>query len=165
MSVESLSRALNVPDVTQPERLVLVGIANHDGDGGAWPSIATLARYSCVKERAVQTTISAMVAKGWLRVQVNAGGNRNTRDDRRPNLYEIIWDALPRGAVHDTPSAPRGAIQRADGVQPVAPEPSLEPSTPPTPRRRHRPPEREWRPYDDEPLTPEQQAEKYGVEP
>lgn len=166
MSIESVARALLVPGLTQAERLVLVGIANHDGDGGAWPSIKTLAGYSCVSERAVQMTIASMRDKGWLIVHRNQGGTLHTRSDRRPNWYEIVWDALPqRDEAHFTPSVERGEVQRVHGVKPTSPEPSLEPSIPPYPPKRHRrSPQREWRPYDDQPLSPEQIAEKYGCE-
>lgn len=136
MSIESVSRALNVIGPTPAERLVLIGIANHDGDGGAWPSIETLARYSCVKPRAVQTTISQMRSKGWIDVEVNGGGDRRTRPDRRPNAYVILWTAIERDAADDTPS--RDATQRADGVQPIAPEPSLNHPSPLPPKRKQR---------------------------
>ena len=46
MSVESISWALRVQELTPTDKLVLIGIANHDGDGGSWPSIATLAMYA-----------------------------------------------------------------------------------------------------------------------
>ena len=42
MSIELMSLVLH-HSVAQPtHKLILLGIANHQGDGGAWPSIETL---------------------------------------------------------------------------------------------------------------------------
>lgn len=70
-------------------KLVALGIANHDGDGGAWPTIATLARYANVSPRAVQKSIGDLVALGEIAVRRQAGGQADYDDGRRPNLYEI----------------------------------------------------------------------------
>lgn len=119
-------------------RLVLLGIANHDGDGGSWPSVATLARYANVSERAVQDALASLQRLGELVVQRNAGGTHTTRNDRRPNRYLItlddgVQDTAPRDPDGVQPDALRGAGQRADGVNAPAPEPSIEPSTTPSP--------------------------------
>lgn len=71
-------------------KLVLLGIANHDGDGGAWPSQATLARYANVSERAVRDAVEQLVGLGEVIVKYKGGGMRD--DTRRPNLYELrLW--------------------------------------------------------------------------
>lgn len=119
MSVESLSWALNTPGVSAAERLVLVGIANHDGDGGAWPSMSTLARYACVTERSVQRTIGGLVAKGFVSVGQNEGGTFGTRRDRRPNRY-----VLHKRGDTDVGSSSRGDAGGVHGVTPTSPEPS-----------------------------------------
>lgn len=72
------------------EKLVLLGIANHAGDGGSFPKVETLARYANVTERAVQTAIAKLVSTGELLVERNAGGTRRTRPDARPNLYTLL---------------------------------------------------------------------------
>ncbi len=69
------------------DKLVLLGIANHAGDGGSYPKVETLAKYANVTERAVQTAIAKLVRTGELLVERNAGGSRRTRPDARPNLY------------------------------------------------------------------------------
>ncbi|HEY7823512.1 MAG TPA: helix-turn-helix domain-containing protein [Acidimicrobiia bacterium] len=147
MSIESIAICLHHSRAAKTEKLVLLGIANHDGDGGAWPSVATLARYANCSERHVQRAIQSLVELGEIRVVDQAGGNDETRRDRRPNLYKVLVrcpadcdgssqhrtrgdaDGTPSNGV--TESTERGDISDADGVTPVSPEPSLEPSKKP----------------------------------
>lgn len=143
MSVESMALVLRHSRSKGTDKVVLIGIANHDGDGGAWPAIATLARYANVSERTVQRSIESLVALGELEVLENAGGKAGMRADRRPNLYRITLDEVtptsPRQGHGVTSLTPRGDIPDAHGVTPTSPEPSLEPSkekTPPSPRER-----------------------------
>ncbi|HEY0188166.1 MAG TPA: helix-turn-helix domain-containing protein [Cellulomonas sp.] len=91
MSVESIALVLNHSRARGTAKLVLLGIANHDGDGGSWPTIATLARYAGgVDERTVRRSIGELEALGEIVVHVNGGGGRSTRNDQRPNLYELL---------------------------------------------------------------------------
>jgi hypothetical protein len=70
MSVEAISWALNLAPVPayrggQPSsacKFVLVGLANHAGPGGtgAFPSVATLVRYTALSEQTVPGS-----ARGW----------------------------------------------------------------------------------------------------
>lgn len=131
MSVESMSLVLNHSRAEGTDKLVLLGIANHDGDGGSWPSIATLARYANKGERAVIRSLRRLETMGELMTHRNAGGTHRTRPDRRPNRYEIT---ISTGGVHGVSSATgrdpsRGVVQRAHGVSSTTPEPSLEPSS------------------------------------
>lgn len=169
MSIEAVARALNVEGVTPAERLVLIGIANHDGDGGAWPSISTLARYACVTPRNVQKTIRQMEAKGWLQVQRNAGGTLQTGPHVRPNRYLIAWSKFSTGVSPTTGGRKSTGVSPTTGdpLSPTTPEPSIEPSGgkfpsqtgPRAARGRHR----EIRPYD----VPAEEAEvieaRYGI--
>ena len=83
-----MTKAFKVVGLKPSEKLLLLGIANHDGDGGAWPSEkATLAMYVGIKERQIRYLIAALVEKGLVTVRVNKGGNADTRTDRRPNSY------------------------------------------------------------------------------
>lgn len=153
MSVEAIAVCLHHSRAAKTDKLVLLGIANHDGDGGAWPSVATLARYANCSERHVQRAIANLVDLGELQVVRQRGGNEGTRADRRPNLYRVRVSCPPncdgstqhrlRGDAGDTPfdgatkQAQRGDISDTHGVTPVSPEPSLEPSDKPlaaTPR-------------------------------
>lgn len=71
-------------------KLVLIGIANHAGDGGAWPTVDTLAHYANVEPRAVQKALTKLVSLGEVRVHVQAGGTHDMDDSRRPNRYDIL---------------------------------------------------------------------------
>lgn len=125
------------------DKLVLLGIANHDGDGGAWPSVTTLAKYANISERSVQKCIEKLIALNEITRHINKGGNANTRGDRRPNRYDILvrcpkeCDGSTRHGVNLTTQ--RGEPQDNDGVNLSAErgesgftltihKPSLEPS-------------------------------------
>jgi len=98
------------------DKLVLLGIANHDGDGGAWPSVATLARYANVAPRNVQAAINRLVARGEVERERQAGGTHKTPSYSRPNLYHIKVVCPPecdRSAQH--------RINRADPMTPASP--------------------------------------------
>lgn len=91
MSFEAMTVVLNHSRSKGTDRNVLIGIANHMGDGGAWPSIATLCRYAGgVEERTVQRSIAALVKLGELAVYPQQGGNRATPNGRRTNRYEVL---------------------------------------------------------------------------
>lgn len=127
-------------------RLVLISIANHDGEGGSWPSIATIARESRKSESTVRRAIKDLVDLGELVVHLNDGGTHKTRADRRPNRYELTIDpgndgVSPvtgrdpgRGVICDSPSESDGVSSTTPrGVTAVTPEPSLTTHNPPTP--------------------------------
>lgn len=149
MSIEAMACVLHHSTLGGTPKLVLLGIANHQGDGGAWPTVATLAKYAHADERTVQRAIAACVAAEELRVVRNKGGAAATRDDRRPNRYTVLVSCPTecdgsmnhrlRGDISTTPrpdgvtsDAKRGDISTTplvpDGVTPVSPEPSFEPS-------------------------------------
>ncbi|WP_157001451.1 helix-turn-helix domain-containing protein [Agromyces laixinhei] len=90
MSVESLAIALHHSRAKGSAKLVLLGIANHDGDGGAWPSVATLAHYAGIDARATQRAIGKLVDLGEIRRDVQAGGDIRVPDHRRPNRYSFL---------------------------------------------------------------------------
>ncbi|WP_082924666.1 helix-turn-helix domain-containing protein [Paenarthrobacter nicotinovorans] len=95
MSVESLAIVLHHSKATPTDKLVLVGIANHDGDAGAWPSMATLAKYTNMSTRTVQRSIQKLVRAGELLVDIQDGGDRRLPDHRRPNRYTITLKCPP----------------------------------------------------------------------
>lgn len=83
-----MALALNHSRAKGNARLILVGIANHDGDGGAWPSLATLAKYcGGLDRKQVKRAIDKLIELGEIKEFVNGGGTRNTPEWQRPNRY------------------------------------------------------------------------------
>jgi hypothetical protein len=95
VSVESLAIALHHSKATGTAKLVLIGIANHDGDGGAWPSIATLARYAGVDARNARKAIQRLEDLGEIRRHIQGGGTAQTPEHRRPNWYAFLLECPP----------------------------------------------------------------------
>lgn len=145
MSVEAIAIALHHSRATGAAKLVLLGIANHDGDGGAWPSVATLAKYAGVDRRNVQRALAKLEQLGEIRRHVQQGGDWRTDNALRPNLYDFTlecpWDC-DRSKHHRTryeraqddqieqlstgaASAPPGGVSAARGAASAPPEPSL----------------------------------------
>lgn len=125
-------------------RLVIIGIANHDGDGGSWPSVATLAKYASVSERMVQKCIAQLVELGEITRHMQQGGTRFMADHNRPNLYEfklvcppncdrtknhkIVDNSAVGGEPQFTPRTtvhPGGEPQFVPPVNQSSPEPSF----------------------------------------
>lgn len=132
MSVESLAVVLHHSQASGTDKLVLVGIANHDGDGGAWPAVPTLARYANVSDRTVQRSIEKLGRMGEIVVYTSAGGHRGTPDHKRPNRYEILVkcpDGCDRSSNHrvkrvdNPPPAGSESVDKAlfDPVTPTSP--------------------------------------------
>ena len=117
MSIEAVSLVLNQSKATGRAKLVLLGIANHLGDQGAWPSISTLARYANASERSVKRDIQELVQLGELKVELQ---NAPTHQQYKTNLY---WITIGSG-VTDSASGVTNWVSRGDssgksGVTPV----------------------------------------------
>jgi len=117
MSIEAVSLVLNNSRATGRAKLVLLGIANHLGDHGAWPSISTLARYANSSERSVKRDIQELVGLGELKVEMQ---NAPTKTQYKTNLY---WITISSG-VTDLASGVTDWVSRGDssgksGVTPV----------------------------------------------
>lgn len=148
MSVEAISWALNLAPVPvdrggQPSsacKFVLVGLANHAGpDGsGAFPSAATLVRYTGLSERAVRTCLDRLEAEGVIRPCDPAiVAARIKRADRRPQAWDLELDRIrddlsaadlavlerqfPGLSARLTPAADPGPDRDPDGVQRLHP--------------------------------------------
>ena len=147
MSIESMAIALHHSQAKGATRLVLIGIANHDGDGGAWPSVSTLAKYAAVTPRNVQKHITALVELGEVQRHMQQGGTRMMPDHSRPNLYTFkltcppgcdrtknhkVVDNSPKGvsvATGGVGDDTRGvSVATGGGVSVATPKPYLEPS-------------------------------------
>jgi hypothetical protein len=117
MSIEAVSLVLNQSRATGRAKLVLLGIANHLGDQGAWPSISTLARYANASERSVKRDIQELVELGELKVELQ---NAPTRHQYRTNLY---WITISSGVTDSAPGVTdwvsRGDSSGKSGVTPV----------------------------------------------
>lgn len=90
MSVESLAIVLHHSTARGTDKVVLVGIANHDGDGGSWPAKVTLAKYANVSVSSVERSLRTLESAGEIRRHINDGGTRATPFYERPNRYEIL---------------------------------------------------------------------------
>lgn len=95
MSIESISIALHHSRATGAAKLVLIGIANHDGDGGAWPSVATLSKYAGVDPRSVQRAVKRLEELHEVRRFVQAGGDHRVAEHERPNRYQFLLSCPP----------------------------------------------------------------------
>jgi hypothetical protein len=95
VSAEALAIVLHHSQAKGTDKLVLVGIANHDGDGGSWPATETLAYYANVEPRNVQKSVDRLVALGEITRDRNAGGTASMAEHMRPNLYEVVLRCPP----------------------------------------------------------------------
>jgi hypothetical protein len=148
VSVEAISWALNLAPVPadrggQPSsacKFVLVGLANHAGpDGtGAFPSVATLVRYTGLAERTVRTCLDRLQTTGVISpCDPDIIAARIKRADRRPQGWDLnlslVRDDLDEAAIavleHQFPGLGRrlaaaarpGTSDQADGVQRLHP--------------------------------------------
>jgi hypothetical protein len=129
MSVEMISLVLNNSRADGRAKLVLIGIANHHGDNGAWPSIATLARYANASERSIQRDIKHLQDLGELVVEVHGG---ETKGQYKSNKYWIsisgVSDRGDRLGSGVTNQVIRGDKLGKSGVTDLAYKTSLETS-------------------------------------
>jgi hypothetical protein len=90
MSIEQMAIVLHHSKLNGAQKLLMIGVANHDGDGGAFPSQLRLATYCGVSDtRNLRRIIAKCIESGELVVDVHAGGGVNTPDSQRANLYTI----------------------------------------------------------------------------
>jgi Helix-turn-helix domain len=119
MSVEAISWALNLAPVPadrggQPSsacKLVLVGLANHAGpDGtGAFPSAATLVRYTGLSERTVRTCLDRLEAAGIISpCDPDIVAARIKRADRRPQGWDLDLSLIRDDLDEPGVNAPHG---------------------------------------------------------
>lgn len=125
MSVESMSVVLHHSKAKGTTKLLLLGVANHDGDGGAWPTVNKLAIYLNVHPRNVQRAIeraeqcstlcppACTQHLGELAVELQRGGTlvSHASDWERPNRYELLIDC-PEGCAGGKNHKPRPGWRR-----------------------------------------------------
>ena len=126
-----ISLVLNYSRADGRAKLVLIGIANHHGDNGAWPSIATLARYANASERSIQRDIKHLQDLGELIVEVHGG---ESKGQYKSNKYWIsisgVSDVKIRGdklGSGVTDQVVRGDKLGKSGVTDLSYKTSIEP--------------------------------------
>lgn len=126
-------------EVTGNEKLVLLGIANHEGDGGAFPAVDTLARYANIDRRSTQRLLRKLEEKGLLRSDRRTGSStlyrvlvecpdncdRSTNHRLRVAQHATVeLKGGDTGTAGDTTTAPGGDTGTAGGATLEPPEPS-----------------------------------------
>jgi hypothetical protein len=71
-------------------KLILVGIANHDGDAGAMVGMPRLATYGGVDVRQARKLVRRLEALGEIRTHVQAGTLSYLDDHEQPNRYDFL---------------------------------------------------------------------------
>lgn len=115
--------ALHHSRATGAAKLVLIGIANHDGDGGAWPAVSTLSRYAGVDPRSVQRAVKRLEELHEIRRHVQAGGDHRVPEHQRPNRYQFLLTCPPdcdRSSRHRTKTHTVVELE-LDPLTPVSP--------------------------------------------
>ena len=120
MSVEALAVVLHHSRARGTAKLVLIGIANHDGDGGSWPALATLAMYANSDERTVRRCLRSLEKLGEISTVLQGGGHDGIRPQYRPSRYEVLLECPSTcdRTRHHRPrkSDPRGGAGVPSGV-------------------------------------------------
>lgn len=133
MSIEAMVWALNHAPCDNPtQKLVLLALANHARPDGtsAFPSVATIQRYTLLSERAIRVHLKGLERLGVIsRCDDAIVAAYITRADRRPQGWNLN---LRRGVQQVQVAEERGASGAADGVHVVplrgaggAPEPYM----------------------------------------
>jgi len=115
MSIEIMSLVLNHSKARGRAKLVLIGIANHQGDQGAWPSIATLAKYANASESSVQRDLRTLVDLGELHIEYQAAP---TNYQYKTNLYWVTISGVSDFESGVSNGAVRGVRSNTSGVSP-----------------------------------------------
>ena len=122
MALELFPLVLHHAQVPPAHKIVLMGIANHQRDGKAWPSVARLAGYAGIGERRTQEILRDLEDMKLLSVKRGKG-------PKGLNVYAVTiacpegCDRTPnhRQGVHST--APGGALSDTQGVSHSSPKP------------------------------------------
>jgi len=95
MSIEVMVNVLYNSKAPARAKLILLGIANHQGENGAYPSIATLAKYANCSDRTVKRDLKVLQDMGELLVENQAAPVDN---QYRPNLYWVTLSGVTDSA-------------------------------------------------------------------
>jgi len=141
MSVESIAVVLHHSAARGSEKLVLIGIANHHGDQGAWPSYETLAKYANLSERRIRQAVKSLEELGELVIENNAGGgygnyktnrywiNVNCPEDCSGGMNHSRWKPAAKDDEQLKPASKEIEADFNSRWKPSAAKPLREPST------------------------------------
>lgn len=119
MSIEAIAWVLNDAPCNNPtQRLVLVALANHARPDGtaAFPSVATIQRYTALSERAIRYHLDALEDSGLIvRCDSRIVAAYIQRSDRRPIGYNLML-GLSREVQVEQVVEERGANDDSNGV-------------------------------------------------
>lgn len=118
MAIEVMNAVWRHSKATGRTKLVLLAIADHQGEQGAWPSLATLARMAGASERSVQRDIEELEKLGELKV-TRYGSPTKSRN--KTNLYFVTLDdvTISRIVSDDMTNQAHDMTNKADDVTPV----------------------------------------------
>jgi len=118
MAIEVMNAVWRHSKATGRTKLVLLAIADHQGEQGAWPSLATLAKMAGASERSVQRDIEELEKLGELKV-TRYGSPTKSRN--KTNLYFVILDdvTISRIVSDDVTNQSHDMTNQADDVTPV----------------------------------------------
>lgn len=115
MSIEALSWALTQQRTKDPtSRLVLIALANHARPDGsaAFPSIATMRRYTGLDERTIRRHLRDLEAQGVIsRCNPGIVAVFVQRADRRPTGYDLDL----RGGTEPARESDRASVSEPNG--------------------------------------------------
>jgi Helix-turn-helix domain len=134
MSVEKIAAVLHHAPIGGTAKLLLIGIANHEGDGGAWPAMSTLARYAGVTERNAQKMMRRLTEQGMVELVEREGYTSLYRTliecpagCDRTTSHRLTPVASDTPVAFDTPvgsDTPPGVGSDTPPLSPATPEPS-----------------------------------------
>jgi len=107
MSIETMNAVWRNSKSTGRARLVLLSIADHQGELGAWPSIETLAKMVNSSPRSVQRDIQDLIKLGELDVEFRSAP---TYGPYKANRY---WVKLP-GVTNQVSEVTKTALEVTD---------------------------------------------------
>lgn len=115
MSIEVMNAVWRHSKADGRARLVLLAIADHQGELGAWPSLATLAKMVNASERSVQRDIDYLQNIGELEVHYQQAP---TRTHYKSNLYFVTLTGVTESQTGVT-NAATGVTNAEGGVTAV----------------------------------------------
>ncbi|MFV0315482.1 MAG: helix-turn-helix domain-containing protein [Microthrixaceae bacterium] len=133
MSLESMSLVWAHSQAEGSALLALLAIADHDGDGGSWPSMDTIAQHARVTRETARKLVRKLEELGEITTDRNGGGGLRTANHMRTNRYEITLECPPscdRSARHRERTEVIHTPLRTEGP-PHGGAPSVRRGTPP----------------------------------